>query len=431
MVTNAPITLDWITNDSLALFLNNNALLRNVDKHLSSAFGKPGMKIGDSINIRKRIDYTVRQGVNAAPQNTVDQEITLIMNCFQGVDLQFSTEELLLDFDEFEQRYMSTAVDILAGGVSGMLMGAVETGGTAGTSPNDPNPSVTAQTGGISNIVNNTASGYNTGAATISPTANTWLNAGAYLDIASCPPGKRMVIMSPFTQANTVSTLSGLFNSQSKIGTQYESGMMGADTLGYSKWLSDQSVITHTTAAFSTLATVNGANQTGSAITVHALAGPLNVGDIISFTGVNFVNRVTKLDTGKLATFVITAANATSDTVVHIYPPLTPASSGNPVQFQTVTVSPADSAPLLSPVAASQIYRKNFVFNPEAVTAVFGELPINMPGTFSSRKSQDGVSMRLLNYYTGNNDADLWRLDVLYGAIFQRPEWACIVTDIS
>lgn len=429
-MANTLLTTQLITNQALALFLNSNAFVRNIDKHWSGEFGKPGAKIGDTLQIRKRADYTVRQGMTAAPQNTNEQELSLIVNTPAGVDLQFTSENLVLSVDQFSERYMDTAVDVLAGYVASQIMGGVETGGTAGGTfggityaPNG--------FGGIPNIVNNTASGYNTGTATLSPTANSWLNAGAYLDIASCPPGDRNVIMSPFTQANTVSTLSGLFNSQNKISDQYETGMMGANTLGYGKWLSDQTVITHQTAAFSTLATVNGANQTGSAITVHALAGPLNVGDIISFTGVNFVNRVTKTDAGKLATFVITQANATSDTVVHIYPPLTPPSGGNPVQYQTVTNSPADSAPLTSPVAASQVYRKNFVFNPQACTAVFVDLPTNMPGTNSARQRMDGVSMRLLNYYLGASDEDSWRLDVLFGSVWPRPEWACIVTDIS
>jgi hypothetical protein len=426
MTANALLTTQLITNQALALFLNSNAFIRNIDKHWSGEFGRPGAKIGDTLNIRKRADYTVRTGMTAAPQATNEQELSLVVNTPAGVDLQFTSEDLVLSVDQFSERYMETAVDVLAGFVASQIMAGIETGGTAGVSPAAANGF-----GGVPNIVNNTASGYNTGAATLSPTANTWLNAGAYLDIASCPPGGRSVIMSPFTQANTVSTLSGLFNSQNKISTQYETGMMGADTLGYDKWLSDQTVITHTTAAYSTLATVNGPNQTGSAITVHALAGPLNVGDIISFTGVNFVNRVTKADAGKLATFVITQANSTSDTVVHIYPPITPPSAGNPVQYQTVTNSPADSAPLLSPVAASQVYRKNFVFNPVACTAVFVDLPTNMPGTNSARQRMDGVSMRLLNYYLGATDEDSWRLDVLFGSVWPRPEWACIVTDIS
>ena len=101
------------------------------------------------------------------------------------------------------------------------------------------------------------------------------------------------------------------------------------------------------------------------------------------------------------------------------------------MQYQTVTNSPAAAAPILSPVAAGQIYRKSFVFHPTAVTAVFVDLPINMPGTFSHRENFDGVSMRMLNYYAGTSDQDRWRLEVLFGSVWPRPEWACIVCDIT
>lgn len=423
MTANALLTTQLLTNQALALLLNSNAFIRNIDKHWSGEFGKPNAKIGDTLMIRKRVDYTVRQGVTAAPQATNEQEIPLVINNFAGVDLQFTSSDLALDVTEFSKNYMETAVDVLAADVASTIMGGVETGGTAsntdGVAANAP--------GGMNLIVNNTASGYNSGAATISPSANTWLYAGAYLDIMSCPPGNRMVVMSPFSEANTVSSLSGLFNSQAKIADQYESGMMGTNTLGYTKWMSDQTVIVHQTAAFSTLATVNGPNQTGSTITVHALAGPLAVGDIISFAGVHWVNKLSKQSTNKLATFVITAANSTSDTSVHISPPLTPGA----VQYQNVDASPADSAPITSPVAASQVYTKNFVFNPLACTAAFVDLPVGMPGTDGARQKLDGVSMRLLNYYLGPGDEDSWRLDVLFGSVWPRTDWACIVTDIA
>ena len=224
--------------------------------------------------------------------------------------------------------------------------------------------------------------------------------------------------------------LTGLLNPQRKISEQYESGVLGVDTLGFSKFLTDNTVLVHNEAAFGTLANVSGANQSGTTITTAALNGPLNVGDIISFTGVNFCNRVTKQDTGILATFVITAAAAASATSISIYPALIPPVAGVSQQYQTVTASPGASAPILSPIAASQAYRKNFAFHPTACTAVFVDLPVNMPGTFSHRENFDGISMRMLNYYAGTSDEDSWRLDVLFGSVWARPEWACIIADI-
>jgi hypothetical protein len=226
--------------------------------------------------------------------------------------------------------------------------------------------------------------------------------------------------------------LAGLFNPQRKISDQFEKGMMGVDTLGYEMWLSDQTVPVFTAGAYgsTTIATVSAApSTTVSSIAVSALAGPLVVGDIVTFSGVDSVNRTTFGDTGSLAQFVVTQAQNTSDTNISFYPPMTGPTGGNNVQYQTVYAYPTTSSTVASPIDGGQVYRKNFVFHPTAVTAVFVDLPIGMPGTFSHREVFDSMSMRVEEYYTGSTDEAAWRLDVLYGYCWTRPEWACIVCD--
>lgn len=424
-MANTLLTIAMITVKALQLFRNSNAFLKAINKEYQGYFGKQPLQIGSTLQIRKPTDPTVRTGATASPINSVEQEIPLVINQLLGVDLQFTDTDMTLSIADFTPRFIVPAVNKLGGAVASAIIQGVETGGTAATGGQQ----VTANGfGGIPLIVNNTSAGFNVStSATIAPDMNTWLQAGALLDTLECPMEQRMIVMSPATNARTVGSLAGLLNPQRKIGEQYEKGVMTYDTLGFEKWLKDQTVITHQVAAFGTLAEVNGGSQTGSTITVHALNGPLNVGDIISFTGVNFCNRTTGQDTGQLATFVITAANSTSDTSVAIYPPLIPSGA----QFQTVTVSPADSAPLLSPVAASTLYRKNFAFHPTACTAAFIELPENMPGTRTKAESFDGFSLRLMEYYNGANLTGSFRLDTLFGSVWPRPEWACIVTDAT
>lgn len=424
-MSNTLLTISMITVKALQLFRNSNAFLKVINKEYQGYFGKQPLSIGSVLQIRKPIDPVTRTGATASPQNVVEQEIPLYINSLIGVDLAFTDTDLSLSIADFTNRFLAPSVNKLGGAVAAAIMAGVETGGTAATGGQQTG---TNGVGGIPLVVNLTASGLNDGAAaTISPVAATWLKAGARLSDVSCPMDERVVIMSPDTQANTVSSLAGLFNPQRNISTQYEKGMMGVDTLGYEKWLSDQTVITHTTGAYSTLPEVNGGSQTGSTITTHAFNGPLVVGDVISFTGVNFCNRVTQQDTGVLATFVVTAAVASSDTSVSIYPPLIPTGTA----FATVTASPADSALLLSPIEASQVYRKNFVFHPTACTAAFIELPENEPGTVSKSESFDGFSLRMMHYYNGANMTGSWRMDTLFGSVWPRPEWACIVTDTT
>jgi hypothetical protein len=264
--------------------------------------------------------------------------------------------------------------------------------------------------------------------AIVTPTANEWLLAGAALDLNSAPRGNRKAILDPYTQARTVSSLTGLFNPTGTVAKQFTSGEMMGPALGIQDWMSDQTVIKHTTGAYSTLGTVSGASQTGTAITTTALAGPLKKGDILTFAGVHQVNRVTKASVGTLQQFVVTADVATSATSIPIYPALIP-SAGGTVQYATVDVSPASGAQIVVVNLASETYRKNFVMRPEAVTLATADLIMPKGVHDAARENYDGVSMRMVSQYNVSSDQFITRLDVLYGWQWVRPEWACIVAD--
>lgn len=293
----------------------------------------------------------------------------------------------------------------------------------------------------VNNLAASVASNVMTGAESIcnyisktnagavdTPTANEWLLAGASLDQNSAPRGGRRAVLDPYTQARTVSSLAGLFNPTGTVAKQFTSGEMMGPALGIERWVSDQTVIKHVTGAYSTLGTVSGASQTGTSITTSALAGPLKKGDIITFAGVNQVNRLTKNSVGQLRQFVVTADVAASATSIPIYPALIPANSG-PVQYQTVDASPANGAAITVVSQASEIYRKNFVLRPEAVTLATADLIMPKGVHDAARESYDGISMRMVSQYNVSTDQFVTRLDVLYGWQWVRPEWACVVAD--
>jgi P22 coat protein - gene protein 5 len=198
--------------------------------------------------------------------------------------------------------------------------------------------------------------------------------------------------------------------------------------LGIRKWFMDQTVIKHTTGAYAAM-TVNGANQTGLALIVNALTGPLNVGDIITIAGVNAVNRITKQDTGQVNQFVITAPAAVGAVSLSIYPAIVPPVGGSTVQYQTVTASPANNATISVVTPASQVYRKNIVFAPEAVTMATADLELPRGVQEAARETFDGLSIRMVSQYNIMTDQFVTRLDVLYGYLWVRPEWAVAVGD--
>jgi hypothetical protein len=180
---------------------------------------------------------------------------------------------------------------------------------------------------------------------------------------------------------------------------------------------------------------VSGANQTGNTINLTAsTAGTLKAGDIITIAGVHRVNRITKVAGADLAQFTVTANASLSSTAaaVSIYPAITPSNAGAAVQYQTVDSSPANSAAVtLVNAGFSAGYRRNIVLRPEAVTMVCADLYLPEKGVVeSAREEFDDISLRMITTYDPSSDQTYTRLDVLYGYLWVRPEWAVVVPDI-
>ena len=367
------------------------------------------------LRIRLPNDFTVRTGPAAQVQDTAEQSTTLVLATQKGVDVSFNTVDRTMSLDDFSRRVLAPMVNNLAGAVAADVMSGVDTGGTNGA--------------GICNYVQNSDGNGNL----ISPIAQTWLQAGAYLKQNSAPMDSWKFILDPITKSRTVASLSGLFNPQVKIGEQYESGMMAKNTLG-GDWYMDQTVLQHTGGTYNGLGTVNGANQTGLSITINTNvgSGTTLIGDIVTFAGVHMVNRITKQASSQLRQFVVTSAVTWgTSTTIGIYPALIPAVGGNAVQYQTVDVSPANSAGIVQVNPASTAYRKNFLFAPEAVTMATADLVMPTKGVEeAAREEFDGIAMRMLTAYVPGTDQLITRLDVLYGYLWVRPEWACAVADI-
>jgi hypothetical protein len=233
------------------------------------------------------------------------------------------------------------------------------------------------------------------------------------------------IINDPVQEADVVQSLSGLLNPASAVSDQYYDGVM-YKALG-ALWFSDQTVIKHTAGTFSTGGTVNGAGQTGPNLTVNAITGTFVVGDIITIANVNAINRVTKQTTGRLRQFVITVAVATNGTTLSIYPSIIPSSTGvaggPAVQYQTVDSSPVSGAAVSLYTNASAVYNVSFRYAPQAFTMATGELPLPA-NKVTARHKYDNVSLRSIKDYVIGTDQEVTRVDVLFGSLAVRPEWA-------
>ena len=404
-MANQLLTINMITREAVRLWKNSNAFLQNVDMQYDDSFAVSGAKIGSSLRIRLPNDFTVTTGPALDVQDTSEQSTTLVLATQKHVDVAYSLADRTLSLDDYSRRVLAPMVNNLAGAVAVDIMSGAD--------------------GGICNIVANLQAG-----TIINPIQSTYLRAGATLRNNSSPVANWKIVNSPDTEASVVASLSGLLNPMPEISRQYVTGRM-YDALGFI-WMADQTINVHTDGTLAQgSATVNGANQTGLTLTVNALAGTLNIGDIITIDGVHAVNRITKQNYGRLRQFAVTANVAASATSIPIYPAIVPSQAGQPVQYQTVDNSPADAAavnPALG-LGASAQYTKNFAYAPEAVTLATADLEMPRNVHEAAREEFDGVSMRMVTDYFIGTDQLITRLDVLYGYLWIRPEWAVVVAD--
>ena len=416
-MSNSLLTVSWITRKAVAMFENSNAFLQMIDRQYEKEF-KGDEKIGTTLRIRLPTSYFAianNQDITSSIESSVEQQVSLVVGATQTVPTSWTDSDLSLSVEDFSDRYLAKMMLAMAGSVAKDVMSMVDCGSTTNAVSGVPN--FVANVDGSNNI--------------LSPTADTWLQAGAKLDQLSAPrDGARHIVISPYTNARTVSSLMGLFNPTSMIGEQYRAGGMNGNALGVQSWDMDQTVINHTTGAYSTPTNVSGGSQTGSSVTVVALNGPLNAGDIITLPGCNAVNRVTFADTGQLQQFVVTAHVDSSATSIPIYPAITPLNSGNPVQYATVTASPTTGDPWACVTNASSVFRKNILFRKEAFALVVAPLPTTTTGVVKQyRADYDKCSIR----YSRGFDIykALWvdRLDILYGYATPKPDWACVIAD--
>lgn len=410
-MANNLLTPSMITRYSIRMFLNTNYFVQNVSRQYESQFGIEGARIGAQLRIRYANQYTVTDGPGLGVQDTTEQQFLLTVATQRHVDVAFTSAETTLDVDDYMERIVLPRVNALAINVAYQVM--INTANA------------------VKNAVANVDANNNILPINDAPIAL----ARAILEENSSPNfgemGMRKAVMAPRSDTRMQQALRGLLNPVDSISRQYNTGMM-YEALQL-RFFEDQSVVNHTTGTLVT-ATVNGAGQTGQSLTVNALGGTVNAGDVFSIAGVNAVNRQGFFSLGVTQQFVATANAAAGAVTIQFYPALIPPLNANPYAglpytpqaYQTVTASPANNATITPFCNASTTYRENLVYAPDAITLVVAPLwiPPNEKGVIAAaRHEYDKLSMRSLVVYEPTTDQPIDRLDILFGSGVPRPEW--------
>lgn len=408
---NTLLTPDMITRRALMVLENTLTAAKYIDRQYDDSFANSGAKIGATLRIRKPPQYVVQTALALAPQDTIEEFTTLIVNQQPHVGMTFTSAELALSIDDFSDRIIVPAIAQLANYIDQLVLGlwvdVYNVVGTPGTPP--------GSTGGFPD--------------TAAKALFTYGSAKVKMDNEAAPPNDRSIIVNPVANVMLVSALSGLFHASTEVEQQYREGNMGL-TMGY-KFSMDQNV------GVATIGALGGAPQVASTPASGATAlatkgwtasvtGLLNVGDVFTIAGVFSVNPRSKLSTGQLRQFVVTAV-ANSDGAGNATVQVQPAMISTGGQ-QNITALPAVNANIVVYGAAGTVSPQNIACQRGAFTLASADLENpNNYGAWGARVSSKklGISMTLARQYDINTTNIPARVDVLFGVKTIRPELAC------
>lgn len=393
-MANTILTPTAVTREALRVLHQKCRFIGTINKQYDSSFAKDGAKIGSDLKIRLPNQYTVRSGATLSTQDTTESSVTMTVSTQKGVDLNFTSADLTLSLDDFSKRILDPAMAVLAAGIEAdVVKAALQTWnhvGTAGTTPN---------------------------------AILTYLQARQKMSENLTPEGTWNMLVSPLAGITIVDALKGLFANQKELNDQYKEGMMG--TAAGFDWMESTILPTFTNPADITVA-VSGTSQTGATLTISGVTNPtvFAAGMVFTVPGVNAVHPETKVSTGSLQQFVVTADTTISATSGSI--PIAPSivTSG---ATQTVTASPTDTDALTFIGSVSTTYKSGIAYHRDAFAFATADLVMPKGVDFAAREVFDGISMRIVRQYDITNDKFPCRLDVLYGYKAIRPQLACRV----
>ena len=397
-MANTTLTAEIIAKTAVIQLDNNMVMAKSVFRGYEEEFSKSinGYEVGSSINVKRPMDFTVRDGAVMSVQDTTEGQFTLSVDKRKGIDFSFTSQELTLDIKELSERVIKPAMIQLANQIDSDLM---------------------AEYKNVSNWVG-------TPGQTINSNQDFSLGPRR-LDQNAVPQDGRSAVLSPIDHWGLIGAQTTLTNDR-LVGDAYTRGSLGM--IGGVNTFMSQNVPTHTVGVGTGTPLVNGADQnvtyaaskdtnTQTIVTdgwTNSTTAIVKAGDVLTFAGCFAVNPVTKSTMSHLKEFVVTAdANSgatTGPATITISPAMIVSGA-----FQNASAVPANNATIVLKGTGAGLYEQNMMFTKNAFALVSVPL-VSPPGAVDvSRQSYQGTNVRVIPVYDGTNDVSKWRLDVLYG----------------
>ncbi len=390
------LTPTIITKESLVILENNLVAAARVNRKFENQF----VKIGNSLTIRKPNRFTVTTGAGLVIQDIAEPSVSITISTQNQVAFQFTSQDLTLTVEEFSERYLKPGMASMANQIDfntlQLYSGVNNFVGTDGVNPTTFSSSVQL--------------------------------VGRRMDDEASPQDNRCLVGNP----NFYWGLAGGQIGSFVMPTAKEALVKGyLNTIGNYEIYMDQNTPSLTTGVHaSSNALVQANGQTGSSISTvgWGVSDTFQIGEVVTFGTVQAVNPQTKVATGVLKNFVITAStavSATSTAVLQISPAIV--TSGPYQNVNTGPVSTAGGAVgiLTGVTGAASTFPQNIAFCRDAFGLVTVPLEIPQGVDFAARETYRNISMRVIRAYDVNNDVFPTRIDILSGNAVYYQELAC------
>lgn len=396
-MSNTNKVIDMVTREALRVAHEKLSFLGTINRQYDSSFAQTGAKIGSTLRIRQPVKFLRRQGSRVMDvQDATETTVTATVATQDGIDIRFNSAELSQDIDDFSARYIIPAVSHLVSGIEADVLAAVtkqvyQVAGTAGTPVAD-----------LAAI----------GAAR------------AKLNQSLAPKdGNRFVQMDSVTMGTMTNGLKGLFQDSQQIKEQYREGLVGRT--GMADFYENERTWSMTNSADVAGEINNGTLTSGiTALTVDGFSAAPTAGMSFTVEGIYDVHPETKQAYSHLKQFVVGTGSTTTNLV---FTPAMIFSTTDPAQNCSGT--PANDNDITFFGSASTAYRQNLMYHKDAFTFITADLPIMGDALSCVRRVQDGLSLRVWQASDIINDQMLMRIDILYGYLALRPEWACRISN--
>jgi len=391
-MANTLLTSTQVTRKALMILHQKLNFIGSINRGYDDSFAKDGAKIGDTLKIRVPNQYPVRTGATMGTSpatDTTENTVSLQVATQKGVDVNFSSNELTLSLDDFSDRVLEPAMSALAANIEADAMSMYKD---------------------VYQQVSN---------ATFKIDFNKVLQGRKKLVDSLAPLNDRTCNLNTQDNLDLVDALKGLFQDSPTIAKQYREGYMGRtagfDFMENTLWPSQP----RGDAATYVCNTSTGITSGTATITVSGGSGTFKKGDVFTIVGVNSVHPESKVDTGQLQQFVVTAD---STTAVAVSP--TPISTVGATQ--NIVINSAGASKTVTVAGnVSTNYGISMAYQKGAFAFATADLVLPRGVDFAAREVLDGISMRIVRQYDITNDKFPCRIDVLYGYKTVRPQLAC------